>query len=804
MPILSVGERPDALSAARMADLQRRDGVCADNGAASPQRIRALPRAYTVPRRPLSGRQIWRNRQSPGSKLAFLSAIEPPDVVSSGETASSLDWVEAILGLVPIPLLLVEPGSGGVTFANPAAHRLAGGAFPMGVAVPEGEHWTDAEGAHLSLDRLPCVRAGRGERLAGLEVRWHRPAGELVLLASSGTLPAFLDRPEAVVVAFEDITEVRKAQQDAIRHAEEQGRLYEDAQAAQVRSVEALALLDSLFATAPVGLAYFDRELRYVRLNEALAEINGLPAREHLGRTVQDVLPDMDPEMGTAFRRVLETGEPIHEMEITGETPKAPGEIRHWLGSFYAVHGSDDEVLGLGAVVVETTERQRAEDAREHALAAERTERKRAERAERRARLLADAGTALNESLDYEGTVQRLATLVVPDRADWCVVDMLEDDGSIKRMVVAHADPAKERAGWELSRRYPPNVDDAAGVARVLRTGLPELHREIPPKVLEAEARDPEHLRLLRELGLRSAMTVPIRQRGRVLGAISLFNDEHGGLFEEDDVQLAVDLADRAAVAIENARLYTSRSDIARTLQQSLLPPHLPTIAGLELAARYRAAGIDNEVGGDFYDVFATSEGNWALVIGDVCGKGAEAAALTALMRYTLRAAAMDEDAPSAILAELNEAILSQRSDGRFSTAIFARVELEQGGGGGAKLCMASGGHPLPVLVRAGGAAEVVGEPGTLLGVLPDVRHVDFRVLLEPGDALVLFTDGLSEAGAPERVMCPEALVELIGSCAGMPADEIARRVEEHAVALQDGLARDDLALLVARVPQQA
>jgi serine phosphatase RsbU (regulator of sigma subunit) len=117
---------------------------------------------------------------------------------------------------------------------------------------------------------------------------------------------------------------------------------------------------------------------------------------------------------------------------------------------------------------------------------------------------------------------------------------------------------------------------------------------------------------------------------------------------------------------------------------------------------------------------------------------------------------------------------------------------------------MASGGHPLPVLVRAGGAAEVVGEPGTLLGVLPDVRHVDFRVLLEPGDALVLFTDGLSEAGAPERVMCPDALVELIGSCAGMPADEIARRVEEHAVALQDGLARDDLALLVARVPPQA
>ncbi|MGI8593122.1 MAG: SpoIIE family protein phosphatase [Solirubrobacteraceae bacterium] len=726
-----------------------------------------------------------------------MSAIEPPDVVRPGETPAGLDWVEAVLDLVPLPLLLVEPGSGGVTFANTAAHRLAGGAFPMGVAVPEGEHWTDAEGSHLSLYRLPCVRAGRGEQLVDLEVRWHRRDGELVLLASSGTLPAFLGRPEAVVVAFEDITEIRAAQEVAIRHAEQQERLYEEARAAQVRAVEALALLDTLFATAPVGLAYFDRELRYVRLNDALAEINGLPAREHLGRTVPEVLPDMDPEVVEAFRRVLETGEPILDMDMTGETPKAPGTVRHWLGSFYPVRPAEGEVIGVGAVVVETTERQRGEDERERALAAERTERKRAERAERRARLLADAGAALNESLDYEGTVRRLATLVVPARADWCVVDMLEVDGSIERVVVAHGDPAKERAGWELSRRYPASIDDPAGVARVLRTGLPELHREISSELLEAGARDHEHLGLLRDLGLRSLMTVPVRRRGRVLGAISFVNDEHGPLFDQDDLELAVDLADRAAVAIENARLYTSRSDIARTLQQSLLPPHLPAIAGLELAARYRAAGEDNEVGGDFYDVFATSERHWALVIGDVCGKGAEAAALTALMRYTLRAAAMDEEDPSAILAQLNQAILSQRSDGRFSTALFARIELEDGG---AKLCMASGGHPLPVLVRAGGAAEVVGAAGTLLGVLPDVRHVDCRVWLGPGDALVLFTDGLTEAGAPERVMCPEELVELGASCAGLPADEIARRVEEHAVALQDGLARDDLALLVARV----
>jgi PAS domain S-box-containing protein len=721
--------------------------------------------------------------------------------LAGGAQAPQLGWLAAVLDLMPTPLVLIEPGTARVTFANRAADRLAGGEFPRDVPAEgyeEAYHCTDAAGHRVPAEEMPGVRAARGERLRNVELDWHTPGGVRSLLVSSDLVPAVFGQPETIVVPFEDVTALKRAEQARAAQAGAYEQLYQDAEAAQGRSVEALALLDTLFETAPVGLAYFDRELRYVRINDALAEINGVPAPEHLGRTVPEVLPEMDPEVVVAFRRVIETGEPIVDMPVAGATPASPGEVRHWSGSWYPVRGADGEILGLGAVVLETTDRQRAVQERERAYAAEREARERAERAERRARFLAEASATVAETLDYEDTLRRLASLAVPDRAQWCAIDMLAADGSIERVALAHADPAKERYGWELSRRWPVALDDADGVARVVRTGVPQLLAEVDDELLARSAADAEHLRVIRELGLRSAMIVPLRERGRVLGTLTFVSSESGPRYDEEDLGVAQELAARAGVAVENARLYRSRSAIARTLQESLLPPHLPAIPGLELAARYRPAGEGNEVGGDFYDVFATGEDHWAVVIGDVCGKGAEAAALTALMRYTLRAAAVEHDGPSEILGQLNQAILSQRSDGRFSTAAFVRLALH---GGEVALTVASGGHPLPLLVRADGRVEAVGEPGTLLGVLPDVRHTDADARLRAGDAIVLFTDGLTEAGAPDRVMSSNALAELASSCAGLGADGIARRVEEHAVALQDGEARDDLALVVARVP---
>jgi serine phosphatase RsbU (regulator of sigma subunit) len=220
-------------------------------------------------------------------------------------------------------------------------------------------------------------------------------------------------------------------------------------------------------------------------------------------------------------------------------------------------------------------------------------------------------------------------------------------------------------------------------------------------------------------------------------------------------------------------------------------------VPGIELAALYRPVGEGNEVGGDFYDLFELGDDEWAVVIGDVCGKGAPAAALTALVRYTLRAIAAVDKPPSQTLRELNDAILRQRSDNRFSTVAYARVART---GAGARVELSSGGHPLPLLVRASGEAELVGEPGTLLGVVADPTLHDLAVDLGPGDALVLYTDGVTEAGAPRYLMGADDLVAAVAGAPDRDAYGIADSLERAAVEASGGDPHDDIAIVAIRV----
>jgi serine phosphatase RsbU (regulator of sigma subunit) len=353
---------------------------------------------------------------------------------------------------------------------------------------------------------------------------------------------------------------------------------------------------------------------------------------------------------------------------------------------------------------------------------------------------------------------------------------------------------------WALGmrRRYPPDPNASAGVYQVLRTGQPELYPDIPDELLRAGAQDDEHYRILTEFGMRSAIIVPMTTRGRTLGALTFVTGRSGRRFDEQDAALATELARRCATALDNARLYTERSYIARTLQQSLLPVELPDIKGIEVAARFRPTGEGNDVGGDFYDIFESGERGWTVVMGDVCGKGPDAAAVTALARYTLRAAAMRERLPSRSLELLNEALLRQRNDRRFCTVAYAYIEtLEEG----ARAAVACGGHPLPLLLRTDGSVEPVGEHGTLLGVVADPRLEDSAVTLGPGDALVFYTDGVIESRpAAGGVLDERRLAELVATCRGRGADAIAARVEEAAVLSQGGKPRDDIAVLVLRV----
>jgi serine phosphatase RsbU (regulator of sigma subunit) len=494
---------------------------------------------------------------------------------------------------------------------------------------------------------------------------------------------------------------------------------------------------------------------------------------------------------------VLETGEPVVDVEFTGRT-HASGAERQFSTSIYPVTGPDGQREGVGALVLDITARREAARERERAHELEREARAEAEMAAARARFLAEASIILDESLDYEATLASIGRLAVPWMADWCAIDMREPDGALRRVTAAHVDPAKMDLAREWHERYPPSQDAPAGAPKVARTGVPEIYPLISDEMLAESARDAEHLEMVRTLGMRSAMVVPMIARGRTLGVITFIAAETDRSYGDADLMLAEELARRAATSIDNARLYTERAYIARTLQQSLLPPHLPDIPGIELAARYRPVGEGNEVGGDFYDLFDLGGGRWAVVLGDVSGKGAEAAAVTALVRYTVRAIASFDKSPSEVLSLVNDAMLRQRTDSRFSTVVYARAEAV---GDGVRVQLASGGHPLPVTVRSDGRTEYAGRPGTLLGVVVEPTFEDVTVDLAPGDALVLYTDGVPEAGAPDRLLGPDDLLAAIARCDRSSAATIGECIEAAAVEAGGGNPNDDIAIVVLRVP---
>lgn len=554
---------------------------------------------------------------------------------------------------------------------------------------------------------------------------------------------------------------------------------------------------------------------------------------------------------------------------------------------------------------------------------------------------LAEASAVLGASLDYEATLVRLAELAVPRLADWCVVHLADPSGTLRAVTTAHVDSARADQLIELQERYPTDFDDAAGIGAVLGTGTTLYIPEMTDEVIAERASSPEHLALMRAVGIQSMVVVPLIARRRRLGILSLAT-ERGRTVTHDDVALAEELGRRAAMAVDNARLFhdmelaqrearfqaallraqneagvegllvvspsgemisfnrrfaemwgmpddvmSSRSDeaalarameqiidpdgfiervrqvyehpdapirdevafidgrvfdrygapcvgddgtyygwawyfrdvtaqkrteralfesgerfatLARTLQESLLPPDLPLVRGVELASRYHPAGSGLDVGGDFYDVFQTGRGTWGVIVGDVCGKGAEAARLTALARYTVRAASMQTRAPSRILTMLNEAMVrenareGQGGDERFASVVYVSLRRSATA---VTLTASSGGHPPGLLVRSDGVVEPVTAPGMLLGLFPSPALTDVSVELHPADSLVLYTDGVTEARGIGGQYGESRLVSLLEACGGMSAKSIAEAVETAVLEHQDGIAQDDIAVLV-------
>lgn len=411
---------------------------------------------------------------------------------------------------------------------------------------------------------------------------------------------------------------------------------------------------------------------------------------------------------------------------------------------------------------------------------------------------LAQASRALASSLDHQSTLEQITQLAVPRLGDWCSVSLLEPEpsGGIERVAIHHRDPLKLELASRIKAAYPLSREDPSGVAEVLSTGRAMLVT-VQPELLASRAKDSEHYRLLRDLEVGTVIVAPMTAGGRVLGALSLASDlSSSRQLSEADMPLIEELGRRAGIAVENARLYTERTRIASALQQALLPD-LPEVPGSELEALYAAAGELNEVGGDFYDVFEHRDGRWVLAIGDVCGKGPRAAAVTALARHTLRATAMSGQAPRVMVESVHQALMHQPPGLDMCTLGLILIDLRPPR---AHLTVVLAGHPQPVLVDSDGSARPIGRTGTLLGVLDPIHIEQAEVQMNAGETLVLHTDGVIEAGAPSRPLGEDGLLELCGQAPQLTLAQLLSRIEAAAVAHAGGNARDDIALLAMRL----
>ncbi|MFC4328064.1 SpoIIE family protein phosphatase [Streptomyces andamanensis] len=576
-----------------------------------------------------------------------------------------------------------------------------------------------------------------------------------------------------------------------MRLLDDRGDVYALGLAADQSTVRRLerdvALSARIVSQSPIGLAVLDTRLRYVSVNPALEQIDGVSAEEHIGRRVPEVLAEVDAEaVESAARQVLETGQSLVDVFAVGRTPADPDTDRAWSVSMYRLEDAVGTVLGVAVSVVDVTEQHRAGIE--------------AEAARRRLALIADASARIGTTLDLDRTARELADVAVPELADVAAVDLLEAvvagrhsklgpaEAAVIRALAVRADHAADA----LEAADPPGQIARYGpdrlVTRCVRTGEPVLVAEVKDEDLAYIARSPEAAVLLSRAGVHSYLAVPLIARGEVLGALDLKRTRDPHPFSADDVLLARELAARAAVQIDNARWYQNARDTALTLQRSLLPHHPSVTGGLEVASRYQPAGATTEVGGDWFDVIPLEDDKTALVVGDVMGSGIGAAATMGRLRTATKALASLDLDPARLLEHLDR--ITDGLDHSIATCLYAVHDPRL------RQCrIANAGHLPPARIRPGRAPELLELPtGVPLGV-GDVAFSTTTVGLEPGDLLVLYTDGLVETRRHPLDERLDLLLSLL--------DDTPRPLEELCDLLLRELRQpdnhDDVALLVAR-----
>jgi PAS domain S-box-containing protein len=553
--------------------------------------------------------------------------------------------------------------------------------------------------------------------------------------------------------------------------------------------------LDALFDQSPIALVFNDRELRTRRTNAAFRRLVGLPDEVLIGRRPSETGLGPDAAWGerTLAEQVIGQGLPVIDVHMERTVA---GQRRVFSWSTYRVT-DNDEVLGVLSSLTDVTDRVQAVTALRQANA-------RLQHANARLNLLERAASQIGATLDIRRTAEELASLAVPELADRIAIDLCDEmlqgedlprPGSdplplrFRRVAVGHAN-AEAKSSYEVGDLISAPVTSSAAVA--LSRGKPllarnraEIRRQSPYTAGDAEG--------ILARGVHTVMALPLIARGVTLGVAMLARVDHPEPYAEADLRLASDLAARAAVHIDNARLYTREHDAAVTLQRSLLPRDVPPVPGLDLAYRYQPASRAAEVGGDWFDVIPLDRGQVALVVGDVIGHGIHAAAIMGQLRTTTATLARLGCPPEEIMGQLG-GVVAAHGDEAGATCLYAVYDPAS------RRCrLASAGHPPPALRHPGGTTEFLDLPaGPLLGAGPG-RYPVTDIDLPAGSVLALYTDGLIEQPGQDIGIGMSRLARALAAGPARSLDPLCDSV----LASLAPCGRDDIALLLARTTAQ-
>lgn len=686
-----------------------------------------------------------------------MNGHDPVEELISGAAQAAGGW----LGSLPVALMATG-ADGTIVRWNQVAQELLGYAPPqmLGHNIADLLH----PGSDRSLGRSLWEAAATGRGVMGTVTAWHRDG-----------------HPLEVEIWASPVSDRRHGTASVLVFAA-------DAHAAR-RIRGSSAVWDGLFARSPVGIAILDTQLRFLQVNAALEAMNGLPESAHVGRRLAQILPEVNArEMEEAMLEVLETGRPVLDRRRVGRTPAEPDHDRVWSCSYVRVEDPARMAIGVIASLVDITEQQR-----DHVEA---------EAGRSRLALLSEASMRVGSSLDLERTAQELADLAVPRLADAVTVDVLD--------VLANGDePGMGLTGGAALRRlgkaplsgsavtdvlaplgrtlvFPAN----APYTQVLAARQPFLIARLDEETAASAARHSAKPAQLVELGVHSFAMAPLVARETVIGVATFYRTRPIGPFGAEDVTLAGELAARAALSIDNARLYHREHETAVILQRSMLPQHVTAPPGIAVSHRYLPASDVNEVGGDWYDVLPLAGGKAALLIGDVMGHGIAAAAVMGRLAASVRALARLDLPPVRLLHQLED-VLGDLAEPMLATFLYVVCDPATG-----HCTVTRAGHPPPALVLPDGRVRLLDTPpGVPLGV-GGVAFTPAEFDVPPGSLLVLYTDGLIEARGSDLDERLAELTRLLGD----PQRHLDHVCDSLITHLVPAAADDDVALLVARI----